>query len=110
MSVMMVNGNGENTVTDNWIEGGYYPVNGGDPANSSMNVGTWLRNKFDKMRYDNPSLLYSGAGNFDKTPRVTLTFSAGAILNAGVGTSNANIFASDSTVPGVIAGAEVSIR
>lgn len=90
MSGLMINSNDENTVSDSWIEGGYATVNGLDPANAGKDLGTWQRNQFDRMRYDNPGIFYgmSPLGSYNASPRLTLNFTNGAIVNSGAGTAN----------------------
>lgn len=111
MSAFMVNSNFKNTVTDNWVEGGYYPVNAGDGANAGGDLGTWLRNQFDRMRTDDPGSFYgNGTGSYDKTPRLTLVFKTGATVNTGAGTANANRFVASPVTTGITGGAEVLVR
>ncbi len=110
MSAFMINKNVSNTVTDNWIEGGFVPVNGLDLGNADLDLGTWQRNKFDRMRYDNPNAYYGSGGSYDAHPRLTLSFQSQAIVNAGAGTTNRNVFDADSVMPGVTPGGEVTVR
>lgn len=110
MSAFMVNKNVSNTVTDNWIEGGYYPVNAGDGDNAGRDMGIWQRNRFDRMRYDNPGAYYGAGGSFDKQPRFSLVFKAGVTVDTGAKTANANRFYEHPTVPGVVANAEALVR
>lgn len=64
-------------INDNWIGGGYTPLNCGDPGLEDANLGNILRNKFDRG---------SGSGN-------TLRFRADQTVNAGVGDSyNQNVY------------------
>ncbi|MBX7099576.1 MAG: discoidin domain-containing protein [Myxococcaceae bacterium] len=111
MSGFMVNANFKNTVTDNWVEGGYYPVNAGDGANAGGDLGTWQRNQFDRMRTDDPGAFYgNGSGSYDKSPRLTLVFKTGAAVNTGAGTTNANRFEPQPVTSGITGGAEVLVR
>jgi len=56
----MINPSAGLTVTDSWMEGGYYPVNGGDQNNAGLDVGTFWRDRFDGAGNDAP--------DFDVTP------------------------------------------
>ncbi len=107
-AVIMVNASGENTITDNWFEGGFMPVNAGDPDNGGMNLGTFVRNRFDRMRYDDARSI--GGSNFALTPRLTIGVVKAATLVTGAGTKDANRFSETSTTPGVVPGAEVLVR
>lgn len=109
-SVLMINANLENTVTDNWFDGGFMPVNGGDADNGGENLGTFARNRFDRMRCDDASAVYPGGTNFDLKPRLTLGFKKGAKVVTGAATGDANRFFDTSTTPGITPGAEVLVR
>lgn len=84
MSCLMINEAVNLTVTDCWMEGGYYPINGGDSDNVGLDLGTYWRNLFDGARNDPP--------NFDKTPPFSIVMKTGSISDVGAGTANANLF------------------
>ncbi len=107
-AVIMVNASGENTITDNWFEGGFMPINAGDGDNAGMALGTILRNRFDRMRYDDARSI--GGTNFALSPRLTIGVIKAASLVTGAGTADANRFSEQSTTPGVTPGAEVLVR
>jgi len=84
LSCLMINESVSLTVTDNWMEGGYYPVNGGDSDNAGLDLGTFLRNRFDGARNDAP--------DFDVSPPFSLVFKTGSTVVTGAGTADANRF------------------
>jgi len=95
-----------------WFEGGYAPVNGLDNADAGLNLGTFERNVFDRMRYDNPGAYFHDPelGSFDWTPRITFAVQKGAIIDVGAGTANANHFEAHPVTPGIVPNAEILLR
>ena len=90
MSCLMVNESAGLMITNNWMEGGYYPVNAGDSDNVGLDLGTFWRNRFDGARNEPP--------NFDVTPPFSIVVKTGAVADTGAGTANANRFYDNSEV------------
>jgi len=90
LSCLMINRSVSLTVTNSWMEGGYFPVNGGDAKNAGLNLGTFWRNRFFGARADAPK--------FNKTPPFSIVLKSGSISDTGAGTANANRFYDGSEV------------
>lgn len=76
-------------VTDNWLYGGNYSVNGGgNPPGDGRNLGRFLRNRFDRTQGDQ-----STGG--DNTHTITLGAAWGSLVNSGAGTADANRYIND---------------
>lgn len=99
LSALMVNNNVGNstsiTFTDNWISGGYIPVNAGGAVRSSGSLGSFLRNRFSRS----PGAQSSGG---DNVYTISVDSTWVGFLTDGAGTSNKNVFDDNS--------AEVNVR
>ena len=86
LSCILFNNNvgntGGHTITDNWFYGGYVPINGIGTKN--VDLGTMWRNEFN--------------GDTTGTPPQTIQlYDVNTLLDAGVGTANANFFSNSQT-------------
>lgn len=93
LSALMINFNvGESrdlVFTDNFVVGGYIPVNAGGPVRTTGNLGTFHRNRFSREA----GAQASGGNNV-----YTLNFDASWVgfVDAGETTANKNVFDNDS--------------
>lgn len=83
LAVVMLNQNvgkqGHHVFTENWIEGGYLPINCGG-GGSGANLGTWHKNRFD------------GLSGMPADPPETIKRRSDQTIDSGAGTANQNVF------------------
>lgn len=83
LAVVMHNTNvgnqGQHVFEDNWVEGGYLPINCGG-GGSGANLGRWHRNRFD------------GLSGMVADPPETIKRRSDQTIDSGAGTANQNVF------------------
>lgn len=83
LAVVMLNTNvgnqGQHVFTQNWIEGGYLPINCGG-GGAGANLGVWHKNRFD------------GLAGMSANPPETIKRRSDQTIDSGAGTANQNVF------------------